>query len=45
MGVQVCNDIRDAGRLPVDFDYYVREVETCIGDVASYSEYTLEQEF
>jgi hypothetical protein len=26
-GVQVCNDIRDAGKLPVDFDYYVREVE------------------
>jgi hypothetical protein len=26
-GVQVCNDIRDAGKLPIDFDYYVREVE------------------
>ena len=26
-GVQVCNDIRDAGKLPVDFDYYVREIE------------------
>jgi hypothetical protein len=26
-GVQVCNDIRDAGKSPVDFDYYVREVE------------------
>jgi len=26
-GVQPCNDIRDAGKLPVDFDYYVREVE------------------
>jgi hypothetical protein len=26
-GVQVCNDIKDAGKLPVDFDYYVREVE------------------
>ena len=29
-GVQVCNDIRDAGRLPVDFDYYVREVEKLV---------------
>ena len=26
-GVQVCNDIHDAGKLPVDFDYYVREIE------------------
>jgi len=26
-GVQVCNDIKDAGVLPVDYDYYVREVE------------------
>ena len=26
-GVQVCNDIKDAGTLPVDFDYYVREIE------------------
>jgi hypothetical protein len=31
-GVQVCNDIRDAGKLPVDFDYYIREVEKlCLG--------------
>jgi hypothetical protein len=31
-GVQVCNDIHEAGRLPVDFDYYVREVEKlCLG--------------
>jgi len=31
-GVQVCNDIKDAGKLPVDFDYYVREVEKlCLG--------------
>jgi hypothetical protein len=31
-GVQVCNDIRDAGKLPVDFDYYVREIEKiCLG--------------
>jgi hypothetical protein len=31
-GVHVCNDIRDAGKLPVDFDYYIREVEKlCIG--------------
>ncbi len=29
-GVQVCNDISDAGRLPVDFDYYVREVEKLV---------------
>jgi hypothetical protein len=29
-GVQVCNDIREAGRLPVDFDYYVREVEKLV---------------
>jgi hypothetical protein len=26
-GVQVCNDIKDAGKLPIDFDYYIREVE------------------
>jgi hypothetical protein len=26
-GVQVCNDIKDAGKLPVDFDYYVQEIE------------------
>jgi hypothetical protein len=26
-GVQPCNDIKDAGKLPVNFDYYVREVE------------------
>ncbi len=31
-GVQPCNNIRDAGKLPVDFDYYVREVEKlCLG--------------
>jgi hypothetical protein len=31
-GVQVCNDIKDAGKLPIDFDYYVREVEKlCLG--------------
>jgi hypothetical protein len=31
-GVQPCNDIREAGKLPVDFDYYVREVEKlCLG--------------
>ena len=31
-GVQVCNDIADAGKSPVDFDYYVREVEKlCLG--------------
>jgi hypothetical protein len=31
-GVQVCNDIKDAGKLPVDFDYYVQEVEKlCLG--------------
>jgi len=26
-GVHPCNDIKDAGELPVDFDYYIREVE------------------
>jgi hypothetical protein len=26
-GVQVCNDIKDAGKLPVDFDYYIQEIE------------------
>jgi hypothetical protein len=26
-GVQPCSDIREAGKLPVDFDYYIREVE------------------
>lgn len=31
-GVQPCNNICDAGKLPVDFDYYVREVEKlCLG--------------
>ena len=31
-GVQVCNNINDAGKLPVDFDYYIREVEKlCLG--------------
>jgi hypothetical protein len=31
-GIQPCNDIKDAGKLPVDFDYYVREVEKlCLG--------------
>ena len=31
-GVQPCNDIKEAGKLPVDFDYYVREVEKlCLG--------------
>ena len=31
-GVQPCNDIREAGKLPVDFDYYVQEVEKlCLG--------------
>jgi hypothetical protein len=31
-GVQVCNDINDAGKSPVDFDYYVKEVEKlCLG--------------
>jgi hypothetical protein len=31
-GVRVCNDINDAGKSPVDFDYYVREVEKlCLG--------------
>jgi DNA polymerase elongation subunit (family B) len=26
-GVQPCNDIRDAGKLPVDFNYYIQEIE------------------
>jgi hypothetical protein len=31
-GVQPCNDIKNAGKLPVDFDYYIREVEKlCLG--------------
>ena len=31
-GVQPCNDIKDAGKLPVNFDYYVKEVEKlCLG--------------
>lgn len=31
-GVQICNDIRDAGKLPIDFEYYIREVEKlCLG--------------
>jgi hypothetical protein len=31
-GVQPCNNIQDAGKLPVDFDYYIREVEKlCLG--------------
>ena len=31
-GVQPCNDIKEAGKMPVDFDYYVREVEKlCLG--------------
>jgi len=29
-GVQVCNDIKDAGKMPVDFDYYVKEVEKLV---------------
>jgi hypothetical protein len=31
-GVQPCNDVDQAGKLPVDFDYYIREVEKlCLG--------------
>ena len=31
-GVQPCNDVEHAGKLPVDFDYYIREVEKlCLG--------------
>jgi hypothetical protein len=26
-GVQPCNDIKDAGKLPVNFNYYIQEVE------------------
>lgn len=28
--VQVCNDIRDAENVEVDFDYYVREIEKLV---------------
>jgi hypothetical protein len=31
-GVQVCNNVKEAGKLPIDFDYYVQEVEKlCLG--------------
>lgn len=31
-GVQICNDIRDAGKLPIDFEWYIQEVEKlCLG--------------
>lgn len=26
-GVQVCNDINDFGKLPIDYEYYIQEVE------------------
>lgn len=29
-GVQPCNDIADVGKLPIDYDYYVREVEKLV---------------
>lgn len=30
--VQPCNDIKDAGKLPVDFEYYIQQVEAlCLG--------------
>lgn len=29
-GAQVCNDIADWGKLPVDFDYYVHEIEKLV---------------
>jgi len=33
-GVHVCNDIRDAGQVPVDFDYYVHEIEKIVNGLA-----------
>jgi hypothetical protein len=33
-GVHVCNDLRDAGRLPVDFEYYISEVEKLVNGLA-----------
>lgn len=31
-GVQPCNNIQDAGKLPVDFEYYIQQVEAlCLG--------------
>lgn len=33
-GVHVCNDIRDAGQAPVDFDYYVHEIEKIVNGLA-----------
>jgi hypothetical protein len=28
--VQVCNNLDDAGKLPIDYDYYVREIEKLV---------------
>ena len=33
-GVHVCNDIRDAGQVPVDHDWYVREIEKLVNGLA-----------
>jgi hypothetical protein len=33
-GVHVCNDIAHAGQVPVDFDYYIREVEKLVNGLA-----------
>lgn len=33
-GVHVCNDIAHAGHAPVDFDYYIREVEKLVNGLA-----------
>lgn len=33
-GVHVCNDIRDAGQVPVDCEYYIREVEKLVNRLA-----------
>lgn len=29
-GVQVCNDIADAGKLPIDFEWYIQEIEKLV---------------
>ena len=29
-GVQVCNNIKDAGKLPIDYDYYCHEIEKLV---------------
>jgi hypothetical protein len=31
-GVQPCNDIKDAGKLPVDFDYYIKKWRSYVSE-------------